>query len=205
MGSKASWWMSCFENTASQGNLNDRGLVRPDRSEDEPSGAKSFLVLHIQACWAEMGACSISVTGTRYEDVEARPWASWKATERTAQHTPRTTGSDSFLFCFVLFCFVLLPLCRIAGSWFPNQGSNAGHSNESTESCLDHHGIPKVFLIEERHGLMWRRSGELILLFILNFVYAIHSHVFKNRKVWDDVGFPGGASGKEPTCQCRRH
>ena len=106
MGSKASWWMSCFENTASQGNLNDRGLVRPDRSEDEPSGAKSFLVLHIQACWAEMGACSISVTGTRYEDVEARPWASWKATERTAQHTPRTTGSDSFLFCFVLFCFV---------------------------------------------------------------------------------------------------
>ena len=115
MGSKASCWMSCFENTASQGNLNDRGLVRPDRSEDEPSGAKSFLVLHIQACWAEMGACSISVTGTRYEDVEARPWASWKATERTAQHTPRTTGSDSFLFCFVLFCFVLF-CCHSAGS-----------------------------------------------------------------------------------------
>ena len=23
--------------------------------------------------------------------------------------------------------------------------------------------------------------------------------------IWQDVGFPGGASGKEPACQCRRH
>ena len=68
--------MSCCENIASQGNLNDQGLVRPDRSEDESGGAKSFLALHIQAGWAELGACSICVMGTRYEDVEARPWAS---------------------------------------------------------------------------------------------------------------------------------
>ena len=143
--------MSCFENTASQGNLNDRGLVRPDRSEDEPSGAKP-----------DHGHPEKPLKGL---------------------HSIHQGLQDLTAFCFVLFCFVLLPLCRIAGSWFPNQGSNAGHSNESTESCLDHHGIPKVFLIEERHGLMWRRSGELILLFILNFVYAIHSHVFKNQKV----------------------
>ena len=23
--------------------------------------------------------------------------------------------------------------------------------------------------------------------------------------IWQDVGFPGGAAGKEPACQCRRH
>ena len=27
----------------------------------------------------------------------------------------------------------------------------------------------------------------------------------RNGQIYHDLGFPGGASGKEPTCRCRRH
>ena len=35
----------------------------------------------------------------------------------------------------------------------------------------------------------------------------LENNIFFSRKLWEakcNKGFPGGASGKEPTCQCRR-
>ena len=41
----------------------------------------------------------------------------------------------------------------------------------------------------------------IILLLPLSFLI----HHFKKKSLWSKMGFPGGASGKEPACQCRRH
>ena len=119
--------MSCCENIASQGNLNDQGLVRPDRSEDESSRAKSFLALHIQAGWVELGAFSIC-DGHKVRGCRSQTVGILKSYQKDcAAYTKDNRISP----LFVLFC------CHsawIAGSWFPDQGSTAGHSNESTES-----------------------------------------------------------------------
>ena len=34
---------------------------------------------------------------------------------------------------------------------------------------------------------------------------ALHNQCYYSYQVWQRLGFPGGASGKEPACQCRRH
>ena len=40
--------------------------------------------------------------------------------------------------------------------------------------------------------------------FLVN-LYKVYNNLTIYRAVFIPLGFPGGASGKEPTCQCRRH
>ena len=53
------------------------------------------------------------------------------------------------------------------------------------------------------HVLFSEWSANLIALFSLQ---LFHSRILcKYTIVFHALGFPGGSSGKEPTCQCRRH
>ena len=38
-----------------------------------------------------------------------------------------------------------------------------------------------------------------------NLVYAKYFRNINRRGLYHQMGFPGGASGKETACQCRRH
>ena len=56
--------------------------------------------------------------------------------------------------------------------------------------------------------LPFRRSKSILYIFSVSFfffnwsIFAVHDYMLQVSNI---VGFPGSASGKEPTCQSRRH
>ena len=59
------------------------------------------------------------------------------------------------------------------------------------EKCLFNSALPKWFL-SMKH-------------FVLNIIFKTFFIFYHNITIYTPRGFPGGASGKEPACQCRRH
>ena len=62
-----------------------------------------------------------------------------------------------------------------------------------------------VFGLEsyENHGIIVRgSSAQRYECFLV--LQRLKVHMFLHESLCG-LGFPGGASGKEPTCQCRRH
>ena len=60
------------------------------------------------------------------------------------------------------------------------------------------------FLLGESHGEAWWATVHGVAKSwtqLSNFTYLL-TYYLLIHELW---GFPGGASGKEPTCQCRRH
>ena len=48
--------------------------------------------------------------------------------------------------------------------------------------------------------LLWKREYPIKLSWLVSHLHQNHSFPLNRER-----GFPGGASGKEPGCQCRRH
>ena len=68
-------------------------------------------------------------------------------------------------------------------------------AQDQLTSLLHHRApVPLTWSPARPITLFFRRTKTSLLLFLLFYFSSI-----------DDLGFPGGTSGKEPACQCRRH
>ena len=52
--------------------------------------------------------------------------------------------------------------------------------------------------------LITKLSAELFSI-LFCFIYSLEYNILNNCLLRAFLGFPGGASGKEPTCQCKTH
>ena len=84
------------------------------------------------------------------------------------------------------------------GCHFILQGMNVKSESEVTQSCLTLSDPMDCSLPGSSvHGIFQARVLEWVAIAFS----AVHSYFKANTLCW---GFPGGASGKEAACQCRR-
>ena len=75
-------------------------------------------------------------------------------------------------------------------------------------SCLQN--VSVLYILKSIHSTICKHI--VFICFYLNILYIyIHTHIYIDKHTHTHtqthtyMGFPGGASGREPACQCMRH